>query len=339
MSDAPARRPLGKSGFTIAPLMFGGNAFGWTADEPTSFALLDRFADAGFNAVDTADVYSRFVAGNRGGESETIIGNWLKQGGGRREKIVLATKVGMEMGPDQQGLSRSYILRAVEASLRRLRTDRIDLYQSHKPDENVPIEETLRAYEELIASGKVRAIGASSYSAAQLGEALDASAAQGLPSYATLQPWYNLYDRADYEGEVEDLCVARGLGVISFFGLASGFLTGKYRSEADLEGMPRAYRAKNYLTPRGMRILDALDAVAAELEAKPAQVALAWLMARPSITAPIASARTIAQLDELIGAARLRLAPDQMRRLDAASAGGATVAMPDPPARLTAATD
>jgi aryl-alcohol dehydrogenase-like predicted oxidoreductase len=320
MTDTPERRPLGGTPFAIAPLMFGGNVFGWTADQPTSFALLDRFVDAGFNAIDTADVYSGWIEGNKGGESETIIGNWLAQGGGRRDRIVLATKVGMEMGPDRKGLARGYILRAVEDSLRRLRTDRIDLYQSHQADDGVPIEETLRAYEDLIQNGKVRAIGASNYKAAQLAEALDASKARGLPRYETLQPWYNLYDRADYEGETERLCEARGIGVIPYFGLASGFLSGKYRSEADLAGRPRAYRVKNYLNPRGLRILDALDAVGAELKASDSQVALAWLMARPSITAPIVSATSIDQLNELLAAVALKLDAAQIARLDDAAA-------------------
>jgi aryl-alcohol dehydrogenase-like predicted oxidoreductase len=323
MPDAPERRPLGGTPFAIAPLVLGTNAFGWTAGEAASFAILDRFVDAGFNAVDTADVYFKFVPGNRGGESETIIGNWLAQGGGRRDRIMLATKFGMEMGPGEKGLSRDYMMRAVEASLRRLRTDRIDLYQSHHPDETVPIEETLRGYEELIASGKVLAIGASNSSAAQLEEALDASAAKGLPHYAVLQTGYNLCDRKDYEEGLEQVCQARGLGVITFFGLASGFLTGKYRSEADLEGRPRAFRVKDYVNPRGFRILAAVDAVCAELGATPAQVALAWVMARPSITAPIASATTVAQLDEIMAAARLKLGPEQMSRLDEASATAA----------------
>ena len=320
MTETPERRPLGGTPFAIAPLMLGGNVFGWTADQAMSFALLDRFVDAGFNAVDTADVYSVWIDGHRGGESETVIGNWLALGGGRRDRIVLATKVGMEMAPDRKGLAREHIVRAVEDSLRRLRTDRIDLYQSHQADPSVPIEETLRAYETLIAAGKVRAIGASNYRAPELAAALDASAAKDLPRYEALQPWYNLYDRADYEGELERLCEARGLGVIPYFGLASGFLSGKYRSEADLAGRPRAYRVKNYLNPRGLAILAALDAVAGELGASPAQVALAWLMARPSVTAPIASATSLAQLDELVGAATLKLEPAQVEQLDRASA-------------------
>lgn len=320
MEDAPERRQLGGTPFAIAPLMLGTNAFGWTADEATSFALLDRFVEAGFNAIDTADVYFKFAPGNVGGESETIIGNWIAQGGGRRESIMLATKFGMEMDPGEKGLGRDYMMRAVEASLRRLRTDRIDLYQSHHPDDSVTHEETLRGYEELIAAGKIRAIGASNFSPAQLEDALDTSEAKGLPRYEAFQPWYNLYDRKQYEEEIERVCVTRGIGAISFFGLASGFLSGKYRSEADLEGRARAFRVKAYVNSRGFRILAAVDAVCAELGATPAQVALAWVMARPSITAPIASATSIAQLDELMGATRLVLGPEQMARLDAASA-------------------
>jgi len=301
------RRPLGNTPFSIAPLVFGGNVFGWTADQATSFRLLDRFVEGGFNGIDTADVYSRFAPGKEGGESETVIGNWLAQGGGRREKIVLMSKVGMEMGPERKGLSREYITRAVEDSLRRLRTDHIDLYQSHQPDGDTPIEETLRAYADLIQSGKVRAIGASNYSAAQLREALNASDSEGLPRYETLQPHYNLVHRADYEAELEGLCRERGLGVIPYFALAAGFLTGKYRGEADLEGRPRAVMVKNYMNERGYKVLNALDSVATDLDASPAQIALAWLMARPGITAPIASATTDEQLDQLMGAARLRL--------------------------------
>jgi len=320
MPDAPERRQLGGTPFTIAPLMLGTNAFGWTADEATSFALLDRFVEAGFNAIDTADVYFKFVPGNVGGESERIIGNWIAQGGGRRENIMLATKFGMEMGPGEKGLGRDYMMRAVEASLRRLRTDRIDLYQSHHPDESATHEETLRGYEELIASGKVRAIGASNFSPGQIADALETSAAKALPRYATMQTWYNLYDRKVYEEEVEQACETHGLGVLTFFGLASGFLSGKYRSKADLEGRPRAFRVSEYVNPRGFRILAAVDAVCAELGTTPAQVALAWVMKRPTVTAPIASATSIAQLDELMGATRVVLGPEQMDRLDAASA-------------------
>lgn len=311
-------RPLGRSGLQIAPLAFGGNVFGWTADEATSFALLDAFVDAGFNLVDTADIYSHWVPGNVGGESESIIGRWLKAGG-KRDRIVLATKVGKAMGPGQSGLSRNYIRSAVEASLRRLQTDRIDLYMSHEDDAATPMEETLTAYAELIREGKVRAIGASNFSAPRLGEALATSERLGLPRYEALQPQYNLYDRAPYEAELEAVCIEHGLGVIPFYGLAKGFLTGKYRSEADLGKSPRGAGVKGYLNPRGMRILAALDAVAADLRATPAQIALAWQMARPGLTAPIASATSVAQWHELAGAASLELSAAAIVRLDAAS--------------------
>ncbi len=312
------QRPLGNSGLMVAPLAFGGNVFGWTADEATSFSLLDAFVDAGFNLVDTADVYSRWVPGHSGGESETIIGKWLKQSG-KRSRIVLATKVGKEMGPGQIGLSGAYIRSAVEASLRRLQTDSIDLYQSHDDDSGTPMEETLAAYAGLIEAGKVRAIGASNFTAARLGEALAASRRLGLPRYETLQPLYNLCDRAPYEAELEPLCRREGLGVINFFGLARGFLTGKYRSEADLSKSPRGAGIKGYLNERGFRILAALDAVAQECGATPAQVALAWQIARPGLTAPIASATSVRQFEELAGAAALQLGPDAMTRLDTAS--------------------
>ncbi len=318
MTSPMRSRPLGNSGLKVAPLAFGGNVFGWTADEPTSFALLDAFVDAGFNLIDTADVYSRWVAGHVGGESETIIGRWLKASG-KRNRVVLATKVGKEMGPGQIGLSRAYIRRAVEASLRRLQTDCIDLYQSHDDDAATPMEETLAAYAELIREGKVRAIGASNFSAPRLSEALATSKRLGLPRYETLQPQYNLYDRASYEAELEAVCRAEGLSVIPFYGLAKGFLTGKYRSAADLGKSPRGAGVKGYLNARGMRILAALDAVAAEMQATPAQVALAWQMARPGLTAPIASATSVAQWQEIAGAANLRLNGAAMTRLDAAS--------------------
>ena len=311
-------RPLGNSGLMAAPLAFGGNVFGWTASEATSFALLDAFADAGFNLVDTADVYSRWVPGHSGGESETIIGKWLKQSG-KRNRIVLATKVGKAMGPGQVGLSGACIRSAVEASLRRLQTDCIDLYQSHDDDSGTPLEETLAAYAGLIRAGKVRAIGASSYSAARLQEALATSGRLGLPRYECLQPMYNLCDRAPYEAELEPLCRREGLGVINFWGLARGFLTGKYRSEADLSKSPRGAGITDYLNPRGFRILAALDAVAEENHATPAQVALAWQMARPGLTAPIASATSVRQFEELTGAAALTLSLDAMRRLNDAS--------------------
>jgi aryl-alcohol dehydrogenase-like predicted oxidoreductase len=311
-------RRLGRSDLRVSPLCFGGNVFGWTVDEATSFRLLDAFLDAGFNFIDTADVYSAWKPGNRGGESETILGKWMRERG-NRDRVVVATKVGSEMGPGQKGLSATYIRKAVEASLRRLQTDRIDLYQSHQDDTGTPLEETLRAYGDLIAAGKVRAIGASNYEAKRLREALDVSARSGLPRYECLQPGYNLYDRADYEGELEALCRENKIGVIPYFALASGFLTGKYRSEADMAGRARGGRVARYLDERGFGILAALDAVAAEHGATPAQVALAWLMARPGLTAPIASATATEQLDELVASVELKLDPAAIERLNEAS--------------------
>jgi aryl-alcohol dehydrogenase-like predicted oxidoreductase len=312
-------RPLGRSGLQIAPLVFGGNVFGWTADPATSFSLLDAFVDAGFNLIDTADVYSRWVPGHTGGESETIIGQWLRAGG-KRERVLIATKVGKDMGDGKIGLSRRWIRQAVEDSLRRLQTDHIDLYQSHDDDTATPMEESLAAFAELIREGKVRAIGASNFTAPRLAEALATSARLGLPRYESLQPLYNLADRAPYEAELEPLCRAEGVGVINFFGLARGFLTGKYRSEADLAKSPRGGGVKGYLNERGFRILAALDETAAALKATPAQVALAWQMARPGLTAPIASATSLAQFAELAGAAALALSAADIQRLDAASA-------------------
>ena len=312
------RRPLGRSGIEVAPLAFGCNVFGWTVDQPTAFLLLDAFVEHGFNLLDTADVYSKWAPGNRGGESETVIGRWLKLGGGRREKVVLATKVGMEM-PEGKGLSRARIVAAVEDSLKRLQTERIDLYQSHNEDPQTPVEETLEAYAQLVRAGKVRAIGASNYAAESLQRALDASAQHKLPRYETLQPMYNLYARLDFEAKLAPVCVANDVGVIPYYGLASGFLSGKYRSEADLAQSPRGAAVKKYLNERGMRILAALDEVSKSKSAKPAQVALAWLMARPAVTAPIASATTIAQLRELMGAADLALDATSLERLDRAS--------------------
>jgi aryl-alcohol dehydrogenase-like predicted oxidoreductase len=311
-------RRLGRSELSVSPLCFGGNVFGWTVDEATSFRLLDAFLDAGFNFIDTADVYSAWKPGNRGGESETILGRWMRERG-NRDRVIVATKVGSEMGPGKKGLSAAYIREAAEASLRRLRTDRIDLYQSHQDDAGTPLEETLRAYGDLIAAGKVRAIGASNYDAKRLREALDVSARSSLPRYECLQPGYNLYDRADYEGELEALCRENEIGVIPYFSLASGFLTGKYRSEADTAGRARGGRVARFLNERGFRILAALDAVADEHGATPAQVALAWLMARPGLTAPIASATTPEQLHELVAAVELRLDPAAIGRLDEAS--------------------
>jgi aryl-alcohol dehydrogenase-like predicted oxidoreductase len=313
-------RELGRSGLRIAPLVLGSNVFGWTADEATSFAVLDAFVAGGGNAIDTADAYSVWVPGHAGGESETIIGRWLKRRG-RRDDVVIATKVGWEMGPDQKGLHPSYIRRAVEDSLRRLQTDYIDLYQSHKDDPTVPVHEPLEAYAQLIKEGKVRAIGASNFSAARLGEALQASAGHGLPRYETLQPLYNLYDRADFERELLPVVQAHGLGVIPYYGLAAGFLTGKYRSEADLQKSARGGGVgQKYLNERGLRILAALDAVAARHQASPAQVALAWISAQPGLTAPIASATSVAQLQELLPALQLMLSPADQAELDQASA-------------------
>ena len=312
------KRKLGNSGLEVAPLAFGGNVFGWTADEPTSFALLDAFVGAGFNLIDTADMYSTWVEGNKGGESETIIGKWLKHSG-KRSKVVIATKVGKEMGPNLKGLSKAYIMQAVEASLRRLQTDTIDLYQSHADDPETPLEETLEAYDQLIKQGKVRAIGASNYSAARLAQSLEVSEKTGYPRYESLQPLFNLYDRADYEQELEPLCRKKGIGVISYFSLASGFLSGKYRSEADLSKRARGNFVKKYLNARGFAIIDALDKVAQEHNMTSAQVALSWLIAQPSITAPIASATNLEQLKELIEAATIELAPPAIDLLNQAS--------------------
>jgi aryl-alcohol dehydrogenase-like predicted oxidoreductase len=316
-------RPLGRSGLQVSPLAFGGNVFGWTVDEKLSFRLLDAWLDAGFNFVDTADVYSSWVPGHSGGESETIIGKWLRQGG-KRNRVVLATKVGKPMGDNKKGLSPAYIRQAVDASLKRLQTDHIDLYQSHDDDADTPLADTLGAFAELIQAGKVRAIGASNYSAPRLAEALDVAERQGLPRYESLQPLYNLYDRAVFEEALEPLCLERGVGVINFYALAAGFLTGKYRSEADAAKSARgASTTKKYLNPRGLRILAALDEVAKTRGATPGQVAIAWQIARPAITAPIASATSAGQLDELTAAARLPLDAEAIALLDEASAQGA----------------
>lgn len=313
------RRNLGNSGLEVAPLAFGGNVFGWTVTEADSFPLLDAFVSSGFNLIDTADIYARWAPGNEGGESEVIIGNWLKRSG-KRQDVVIATKVGFEMGPNKQGLSKDYIMRAADDSLRRLQTDYIDLYQSHTDDSKTPLEETLEAYTELIKQGKVRAIGASNYSAARLAEALDVSKSRGLARYESLQPLYNLYDRAVYEDELEPLCEKEGLGVINYYSLAAGFLTGKYRSEDDLSKSARGGTVKKYLNARGFRILDALDQVAAQYNSTPAHISLAWLMARPSITAPIASATSLDQLNDLIEATKLELDQGAIELLNEASA-------------------
>ena len=313
------KRKLGNSGLEVSPLAFGGNIFGWTVDEPTSFKLLDAFVSSGFEFIDTADMYSRWAPGNQGGESETIIGKWLKRSG-NRNKVLVATKVGMEMGPDKKGLSKSYILRSVEDSLKRLQTDYIDLYQSHADDPNTPLEETLGAFAQLIEQGKVRAIGASNYTAERLSQALQVSRKSGIPSYQSLQPLYNLYDRADYEATLEPVCLDNGLGVIPYFALASGFLTGKYRSESDLSKSARGQGVKKYLNERGLRILEALDQVAKRHDSSPARVSLAWLIARPGITAPIASATSPEQLNDLVEATRLELDRSSIDLLNEASA-------------------
>jgi aryl-alcohol dehydrogenase-like predicted oxidoreductase len=314
------RRKIGNSALETAPIVFGGNVLGWTVDQANAFRILDAFVEAGFNAIDTADTYSRWIPGNTGGESETIIGNWLKQGGGRRERVLILTKVGHEMGPGKQGLSRRYIKTEVEESLKRLRIETIDLYQSHRDDTSTPMLETLEAYADLIREGKVRAIGASNFTAKRLREALDISSTHGLPRYECLQPRYNLYDRSDYEGEVEKLCLEESIGVIPYYGLASGFLTGKYRSPADFKKSPRGGRMADYLNPRGRKVLSALDAVSAAHGVNPAAAALAWLMARPSITAPIASATSVEQLKDFSAAAALKLLSAEIAALDAAGA-------------------
>ncbi len=320
MSITSTFRPVADTGLSIAPLVFGGNVFGWTADRATSFAILDRLLDAGLTTIDTADLYSRWAPGNQGGESETLIGDWMHQRG-VRERIQLITKVGSDMGDAGTGLSAAHIERAAEASLKRLRTDRIDIYFSHRPDDSVPQVETLAAYQRLIAAGKVRIIGASNFSAVQLREALALAQSQGLPRYDILQPGYNLFDRAGYEGGLRDLAIEQGLAVIPFYALAAGFLTGKYRSQADLaQSLRGAAIGEKYLNPRGRRILAALDEVAARHAAQPGEVALAWLMARPGVTAPIASASRVEQIDGLVAAMRLALGAGDIAALDAASA-------------------
>jgi aryl-alcohol dehydrogenase-like predicted oxidoreductase len=313
-------RKLGRSGLQVAPLCLGGNVFGWTAAEAASFAVLDALVEAGFNFIDTADVYSVWVPGHRGGESEAVIGNWLQRRG-RRDDVVIATKVGMQMAPDRKGLSAAHIARSVEDSLRRLQTDHIDLYFSHADDTTVPLEETLGAYQKLLSAGKIRAIGASNYTAARLAEALEVSRKSALPRYEVLQPLYNLYARSDYESELEPLCLREQLGVITYFALASGFLSGKYRTAADAAKSARGKGiVEKYLNARGFKILAALDDIAARHRSSPAAVALAWQIARPSVTAPIASATTVPQLQELLSATRLDLSKPDIEQLNAASA-------------------
>jgi len=313
-------RTLGQSDLQLAPLVLGGNVFGWTADQATSFSILDAFVDGGGNTIDTADGYSVWVPGHVGGESETIIGQWLKQRG-RRDDVIIATKVGWEVDADHKGLKKDYIQRAVEGSLRRLNTDYIDLYQSHKDDPTTPVEETLGAYAELVQAGKVRVIGASNFSAARLRESLEASAKHGLPRYESLQPLYNLYDRAEFEHDLLPLVREQNIGVIPYYGLAAGFLTGKYRTEADLQKSARGGGVgQKYLNEKGLRILAVLDVVAARHQATPAQVALAWLLAQPGLTAPIASATSPEQVTELLGATELALSSEDLGQLSAASA-------------------
>ena len=312
-------RALGRSGLKARPFAFGGNVFGWTADEATSHTMLDMCVEAGVALIDSADVYSAWVPGHSGGESETVIGAWVKsRGSAARSKLLIATKVAML--PARSGLKRNTIIAACDDSLKRLGVEQIDLYQAHRDDADTPLEETLSAFAELIQAGKVRAIGASNYSAERLREALDVSARLGLPRYETLQPQYNLHDRAGFEDALQDLCVTEGIGVIPYYGLASGFLTGKYRTEADFTKSIRGMRMGAYLTDRGRRILAALDAVSAETGATLAQISLAWLMTRPSLTAPIASATSAEQLKELLGALSLSLTPAQIESLDQASA-------------------
>ena len=312
-------RRLGQSDLRIAPLMLGGNVFGWNVDEATSFALLDAFIDAGFNAIDTADTYSRWVKGHQGGESETVIGNWLKRSG-KRGQVVIATKIGNDMG-EGKSLKKDYVLRAAEACLKRLQVDCIDLLQTHFDDEVTPPEETMQAYAQLIAQGKVRVIGASNMSVARLKASLAASQALGIPRYQSLQPNYNLYDRVDFESQYLPVCKVEGLGVITYYSLAGGFLTGKYRSAADAAKNPsRGGKVKGYFDARGQRILQTLDDVAARHSATPAQIALAWLIAQPGVTAPIASATSLKQLHEIMQAPRLKLSREDLQALDKASA-------------------
>jgi len=312
------RRKLGRTGFEVAPLALGGNVFGWTADEPTSFRILDAFVDAGFNLVDTANSYSRWATGHTGGESETVIGRWIARRG-RHDDVIIATKVGSDMGLGYKCLRADHIVREVEESLRRLNVDVIDLYQSHWDDDKTPLDETLAAYARLIRQGKVKAIGASNHSPERLAQALEISKRHGWPRYETLQPVYNLYERSVFEGPLRDLCLREGVGVISYYALAAGFLTGKYRSEADYGKSPRGGGMKKYLNARGLRILGALDDVAARVGATPAQVAIAWLIAQPGVTAPIASATSLAQLDDLLAATRLALDELDKQQLDEAS--------------------
>ena len=312
------RRLLGRSGLSVSTLMLGGNVFGWTADEATSFRILDAFVDAGGNFVDTADVYSVWGPGHTGGESETVLGKWFAKSG-KRDKIVLATKVGKDMGDGKKGLQPAYIRQAVDDSLKRLQTDHIDLYQSHEDDPATPLAETLGAFGELIRAGKVRAIGASNYTGERLAESLRVSREQNLPRYESLQPLYNLVERVEYETTLEPIVLKEQLGCVPYFALAAGFLTGKYRAPEDAKGKARGGLVSKYLNPLGYRILRALDEVAAAYKSKPAKVALAWLIARPSVTAPIASATSLEQLEDLLDATNLKLDAASIQKLNQAS--------------------
>ncbi|HVV55744.1 MAG TPA: aldo/keto reductase [Mucilaginibacter sp.] len=312
------KRELGRSGIKVYPFCLGGNVFGWTIDEKTSLNILDAYTDNHFDFVDTADVYSTWAPGNKGGESETIIGKWLKRSG-KRDQVIIATKVGKLMGPGKRGLSKKYIFEAVEASLKRLQTDYIDLYQSHDDDKSIPFEETMEAFTELVRQGKVRAVGASNYSGERFAGALEVSRSNNLASYQCIQPEYNLYSRKEYETDLEQICLQNNIGVITYYSLASGFLTGKYRSENDFVKSRRGAGTRRYLDERGLRILAALDEVSKEYNVPPAAIALAWLMARPGITAPIASATSVDQLREIINSASIKLSSETIELLNAAS--------------------
>jgi aryl-alcohol dehydrogenase-like predicted oxidoreductase len=316
------RRALGRTGLTISPLVFGGNVLGWTVDEKTSFDILDAFLDHGFNAIDTADVYTAWVPGNRGGESETIIGNWLKARPAARDKVVIFTKVGSALDgtPQQGGLSQKWILEAADRSLARLGVDAIDVYFSHWPDDSVPVSETLGAYDMLLKAGKIRSIGASNLNAEHLTLALATARDENLPGYQVVQPEFNLYSRATYDGPLRDLCMAENLGVVTYYSLASGFLSGKYRSKDDFGKSVRGTRMARYFNPRGAAILEALDRIAEARSATPAEVALAWLIAREGVTAPIASATRITQVKSFANAASMNLKPDEIAMLDQAGA-------------------
>lgn len=313
------KRQLGNTDLQVYPIAFGGNVFGWTLDEKKSFEILNGFTNAGFNFIDTADVYSRWVPGNEGGESEKIIGKWMKEKKNRHD-IILTTKVGSDMGNGKKGLKKDYIFKAVEASLKCLQTDYLDLYQTHFDDLDTPVEETLEAYDTLVKQGKIRWIGASNMSVERLKESLAISAEKGFPSYETFQPHYNLYEREAFENGLEPVCLGHSLGVITYYSLESGFLTGKYRSKEDLGKSPRGGGMEKYFNERGFRILEALDVVAKEYNTTPASVALAWLIQRPSVTAPIVSATSLSQLDSIIQAPELDLDANSIALLTANSA-------------------